>query len=135
MRRFWTLSLAAAGAVACGVWAVESTRGTETPVKSALMHVVLFNLKGDAPPQAADDLIRDAHQMLAKVPVVTAVHAGRRAPGDRDVHVKDFDVALSLRLKRAGDVQAYLDHPLHVEFAQKHGPDVERIRVVDFYDE
>ena len=118
----------------CG-WFIGATAGSESKSEPALVHVVLFDLKEDAPATAAEDLIRDVHEMLAEIPVITEVHAGKRAPGERAVHVKDFDVAISLHLKSASDVQAYLDHSLHVRFGKKHGGIIERVRVCDFYDE
>ena len=135
MKLRWTTLMGIALATSLCGWLIGATTGSEPKNEPALVHVVLFDLKDDATATAAEDLIRDVHKMLAEIPVVTAVHAGKRAPGDREVHVKDFDVAISLHLKSASDVQAYLDHPLHVRFAEKHGEVIERVRVCDFYDE
>jgi hypothetical protein len=132
-RRKGGIAVAACVGIVAGLggWALGSQAISQTP----LVHVVLFDLKDDAPASAAEALVADAHAMLAKIPVVSEVRAGRRAPGDRDVHVKDYDVGLYLHLKTASDVPAYLEHPLHVQFAEKHGATVERVRVCDFYDE
>ncbi len=135
MKLRWTTLMGIALAILFGGWFLGATTGSESKSEPALVHVVLLDLKGDAPATAAEDLIRDVHKMLAEIPVITAVHAGKRAPGDRAVHVKDFDLAISLHLKSASDVQAYLDHPLHVRFGEKYGDVIERVRVCDFYDE
>lgn len=123
-----------AGAALAG-WLIRSTAAADPAADKPLVHVVLFDLKDDAPAAAAADLVRDAHQMLAEIPVVESVEAGRRAPAPREVHVKDYDVGLYLRLRGAADVSTYLEHPLHVGFAQKHGPNIKRVRVCDFYSE
>lgn len=102
---------------------------------AGVVHVVFFKLKADAPKEAADLVIKEAHRLLTKVPVVRDVKAGRRAPGDRPIHIKDYDVGLYVYFDRLEDIQTYLDHPLHVEYAKKVGEVVESVRVADFYSE
>lgn len=133
--KFRWMSLFGIAVAACGGWMIGSTTGSEPKGDLPLVHVVLFNFKDEASASAREELVRDAHAMLGEIPVVAAVRCGRRTPGDREVHVKDYDVAMSLYLEKASDIQAYLDHPLHVAFAEKHGERIAKIRVCDFYDE
>ncbi len=111
-------------------------KATAVPAKpKGVVHVVFFKLKSDAPKDAADTLINEAHRLLSKVPVVRDVKAGRRAPGDRPIHIRDYDVGLYVYFDRLEDIQTYLDHPLHVQYAEKAGKLVETVRVADFYSE
>ena len=79
-------------AVTLGVfsgWLARSGVGADEGEKKALVHVVLFELKDDAPKTAVAELVKDSHKMLAKIPVVNDLHIGRRTPASRDIHVKD----------------------------------------------
>jgi hypothetical protein len=126
-------------AAVCGVVvagpAVANLARQKEDEKKPVVHVVLFRVKKDAAPKAAEELIRDVHRLLAKIPVVVDIHVGRRAPGEREVHLKDYDVGLYILFKKLEDVQTYLDHPLHVEFAERARETVENVRVMDFYSE
>ena len=121
------------GALAICGW---SRSGAAEAAKDApVLHVVLFQFKPDASAGDASALIADSHRLLKQIPVVEDLHVGRKALDQREVHIKDYDVALYIKFKKAADVQIYSDHPKHVEFANKYRPKTASIRVADFYSE
>ena len=98
-------------------------------------HVVVFRMKEDAPKDAVEKAIADCRELLAKVPSVRSVRAGRpAAEGTPDVPKMQYDFALLVLFEDAAGLKAYIDHPLHVKFVQKHGPNfnMEKLQVFDF---
>jgi hypothetical protein len=98
-------------------------------------HVVVFRMKEDAPKDAIDKAIADCHEMLAKIPSVRSVRAGRpAAKSTPDVPKMQYDFALLVLVEDADGLEAYLKHPLHLDFVKKHGPnfDREKLQVFDF---
>jgi len=130
-----TAALAVAGALVLGGLLGSVITQAAAPKAKArkVVHVVLFKVKQDLPDGAAQRLIDDAHRLLKKIPVVRELHVGYRAPGDRPVHIRDYEVGLYILFDRLEDVQTYLDHPLHVQYARRAGEVVESVRVADFY--
>ncbi len=102
---------------------------------AGVLHVVLIALSADAPAGAAAEIVADSKRLLARIPGVLEVRAGRKAAADREAHVKDYDVALSVRLARADDLAAYARHPHHLELLAKHRARLAGLRVIDFFDE
>jgi hypothetical protein len=99
------------------------------------LHVVVFRLKKDAPKSALPEIIADCHTMLAKIPSVRQVKAGRPAEKATPKLARtDYDLALLVLVDDADGLTAYLEHPLHLAFVKKHGKhfDMERLRVFDF---
>ena len=102
------------------------------------VHVVVFRMKEDAPKDAVEKAIADCRELLAKVPSVRSVRAGRpAAKGTPDVPKMQYDFALLVLLEDANGLEAYLKHPLHLKFVEKHGPyfDREKLQVFDFLDQ
>src|SRR5947209_813234 len=67
-----------------------------------LVHVVIFHLKDGSSDDDARGLIADAHEMLAKIPSVREVVAGRQLKTARaDQADKGFDVGLFVRFEDA----------------------------------
>ncbi len=102
------------------------------------VHVVVFRMKEDAPKDAVEKAIADCRELLAKVPSVRSVRAGRpAAEGTPDVPKMQYDFALLVLFEDAAGLKAYIDHPLHVKFVQKHGPNfnMEKLQVFDFMDQ
>jgi hypothetical protein len=98
-------------------------------------HVVIFRMKKDTPKDVASKAIADCHELLAKIPAVRSVRAGRpAAKGTPDVPKMQYDFALLVLLDNAEGLQAYLEHPLHLRFVEKYGPsfDMEKLQVFDF---
>jgi hypothetical protein len=99
------------------------------------VHAVVFRMKKDAAKDAVEKAIVDCHKLLAKIPAVRSVRAGRpAAKGTPDVPKMEFDFALLVLVDDADGLEAYLKHPLHLEFVAKHGPafDMEKLQVFDF---
>ena len=100
-----------------------------------LLHVVLFSLAGDAPPGERAALIAESKRVLAAIPGVEDVRAGAKALEDRDVHVKDYDVGVVVRLTDRAALDVYAAHPEHRALVEKHRPYLAKMRVIDFLDE
>jgi hypothetical protein len=102
------------------------------------VHVVVFRMKEDAPKDAVEKAIADCRELLAKVPSVRSVRAGRpAAEGTPDVPKMQYDFALLVLFEDAAGLKAYIDHPLHVKFVQKHGSNfnMEKLQIFDFMDQ
>ncbi len=134
IRSRWLTSLALSLALVtsrAGATLDGSASAGATPV----LHVVLIGLRADAPASAAAELIADSKALLMQVEGVQDVRAGRRAAAERDVHVKDYDVALCVRLARLEDLEVYARHPRHVELLARHRARIANLRVIDFFAE
>ncbi|HEX6736998.1 MAG TPA: Dabb family protein [Vicinamibacteria bacterium] len=100
----------------------------------AVVHVVLFTLEPGAKPEDAAELIADSRRLLAQVPGVEDIRVGRKAKDDRDVHVKDYEVGLLVRVRGLTDLAAYAAHPKHRELVEKWRGRA-RWKVIDFFAE
>jgi hypothetical protein len=96
------------------------------------VHTVIFYLKKDAPANEADAIIADSQRLLAKIPSVREIRAGRPADKGPAVVVKDYQVGLLVLFDDAEGMQTYLDHPLHKEFVTGHEKGFEKVVVYDF---
>jgi len=105
----------------------------QAPASAPVVHVVLFDLAADATPADVQALADDSRRLLPGIPGVEAVWTGPKALDDRDAHVKDYDVALCVRLKSLADLKAYAAHPQHQELVAKWKTRA-TWRVVDFFD-
>ena len=105
----------------------------QAPASAPVVHVVLFDLAADATPADVQALADDSRRLLPGIPGVEAVWTGPKALDDRDAHVKDYDVALCVRLKSLADLRAYAAHPQHQELVAKWETRA-TWRVVDFFD-
>ena len=56
-------------------------------------------------------LADDSRRLLRGIPGVESVWVGPKALDDRDAHVKDYDVALCVRLRSLADLNAYGSAP------------------------
>ncbi len=101
------------------------------------VHVVIFTLKKDAPANAVDDVIKDCHDMLAKISSVRSVKAGRPSKEVAEKVVKtDYDIGLVVLVDDFAGIEAYQKDPLHLAFVKKHGKyfDMKKLAVFDFVD-
>jgi hypothetical protein len=101
-------------------------------------HVVIFRMKEDAPKDAVEKAIADCRELLAKVPSVRSVRAGRPADkGTPDVPKAQYDFALLVLFEDGDGLREYINHPLHLKFVRKHGPNfnMEKLQVFDFLDQ
>jgi hypothetical protein len=102
------------------------------------VHVVVFRMKEDAPKDAVEKAIADCRELLAKIPTVRTVRAGRPdAKGTPGVPKIQYDFALLVLFDDADGLKTYIDHPLHLKFLEKHGSyfDREKLQVFDFLDQ
>lgn len=136
---FRKLLLGLAFAVALALLAGAVTRADKGGKTAApFAHTVIFYLKSDAPADAAEGLIVDAHEMLAKIPSVRELRVGRPAekstPG---LAKKDYAVGLVIFFDDAEGLLAYDKHPLHTKYVQKHLKNIElsKLAVYDFLDQ
>lgn len=104
-----------------------------TPRKAPpLVHTVIFALKKDAPANEADALIADSQKLLAKIPSVREIRAGKPADKATPIAAKDYQVGLLVLFDDADGLQTYLDHPLHKEYVANHEKNFEKVVIYDF---
>jgi hypothetical protein len=103
------------------------------PASAPIVHVVLFDLTAADPSTDARALAEDSRRLLAGIPGVESVWVGPKALDDREAHVKDYDVALGVRLRSLADLRAYAAHPQHRELVERWKGRA-TWRVIDFYD-
>src|SRR5262249_51172540 len=99
------------------------------------VHTVIFHVKKDAPAGEAQALIAGAHELLSKIPSVRSLRIGRPADrGTPDLAKKDFQVGLLVLFDDFDGLKAYLDHPLHLQYVERHlkHVDTEKLLVYDF---
>jgi hypothetical protein len=128
-------TLAAVAALLLSVPAAFADASAEAKSKGAgVVHTVIIYLKKDAPSGAADEILADCHEMLAKVPTVRLLKAGRSVEGAAAPAKKDYAVALMILFDDPEGLKTYINHPLHRNFIAKHGKniDLSKIAVYDF---
>ena len=97
------------------------------------VHSVVFYLKKDAPKGAAQDLITDAYELLAKIPSVKNIKIGRPAEMSTPKYaVTDYQVGLLVLFENYDGLKTYLDHPLHLKYVDKNLQHVDKALVYDF---
>jgi|YelNatPaOPRAMG01_1025707.scaffolds.fasta_scaffold414971_1 hypothetical protein len=137
MRRTLLLSMLVV-AIGTTANAVSADAKSDKKGHAPYAHVVVFRMKENAPKDAVEKALADCHELLAKIPSVRSVRAGRpAAKGTPDVPKMQYDFALLVLVEDADGLEAYLKHPLHLEFVKKHGPyfDREKLQVFDFLDQ
>jgi hypothetical protein len=139
MKRACILGLVVAGAaLAINSPGDNSRAGGEKKAHHAppYVHTVIFYLKDGAPKNEVESLIHDSHAMLAKIPTVKALWAGRPAEKSTpQFAVKDFQVGLLVLFDNYDGLKTYMEHPLHLEYIKKHGEHWKRVPVYDFENE
>lgn len=96
-------------------------------------HVVLLNLKNDVTPEQVEEMITVGKALLSQIPGVLEVSLGKKALDNRDVHIKDYDMALCVKWETIETGQAYGPHILHKSFLKLYGPLVSGMKIMDFY--
>ncbi len=99
--------------------ALSACATTSPPAPSGSVdHVVLIWLK--RPGNAADrQAVQAASEELRAIPGIRFLSHGTPLPSDRPVVDDSFDVGLVMRFDSAAALQAYEQHPLHVEKVAK----------------
>lgn len=127
------LSTAAGAALAVRAQSPAGTPGAPADPSAPIVHVVLFDLTGPDPSADTRAIADDSRRLLAGIPGVESVWVGPKALDDRDVHVKDYDVALCVRLRSLDALKSYGPHPQHRELIERWKGRA-TWRVIDFYD-
>ena len=115
----------------CGGDAVRITEGTyaaKSAHVSSLNHVVLISLRD---PADAPERLADCREMLARVDSVETICVGTHTDTGRDAVDGNYDVGLCVGLADAEALQAYLDHPSHLELVRKWAPRAAGFRIFD----
>jgi hypothetical protein len=113
----------------------DKADGRDSAHLAPFVHVVIFDLKKDAPEGEADALIADAHEMLAKIPSVRGLRAGKPVEQTNpNLPKREFQVGLLVLFDNAEGLEAYAKHPLHLKYVEKHGKYLERekLGIYDF---
>jgi len=138
MLRTLLAAVLAVAVLILGRHATDSPRANaeEAKAKAPFVHTVIFTLKKDAPEGAADSMIKDAHEMLAKIPTVRGVRCGRPAEKPKADAKATYDVGLLVLFDDAAGLKTYDEHELHREYVKKHLKNIEfdKLRVYDFAD-
>ncbi len=96
-------------------------------------HVVIFWIKPDAAPDAADQLLAGCHQYLTELPGVLSFHAGKMVSSPRAVVDQTYQVGLNVVFVDKAAEAAYQVHPRHLEFIDKvFKPLCARATIYDF---
>lgn len=119
---------------AAGPFADRALAGEgKKPAAAPYVHAVIFYVKKDAPKNQTETMIADCHKLLAKIPSVKGLWAG--LPADKSTPkfaVTDYQFGLLVLFDNYDGLQAYLDHPLHTEYVEKHAKYFEKVPVYDF---
>lgn len=113
----------------------DTSKARKSP---SYVHAVIFHVKKDAPEGEASALIRDAHELLQKIPSVRELRVGRPAEKSTpNFAKKDFQVGLLVLFDDYQGLETYLEHPLHQKYLENHGEhvDLEKLQVYDFVDQ
>jgi hypothetical protein len=137
MRKMMIASALALAAAVPGTATTASVNAADQADKPAApyVHVVVFHLKKDAPKDAVDGLIADAHSMLRKIPSVRDLRIGwPPETATPQFAQKDYQVGLVVLFDDAEGLKTYLDHPLHLQYVDKHLKHVatDKLLVYDF---
>jgi Stress responsive A/B Barrel Domain len=97
------------------------------------VHTVVFYLQKNTPPAKVAALISDCHSILAKIPTVRGLWAGRPAEkATPEKAITDYQVALVLLFDNYDGLKTYLDHPTHLKLVQTYSPLFDKVLVYDF---
>jgi hypothetical protein len=95
-------------------------------------HIVVF-WTDPAKPNAADELIAGANQLLKTIPGVMQFHGGKMVPSHRPVVEQSYQVALNIIFSDKQAQDEYQSHQCHVAFIEKYvKPLVKKVVVYDF---
>lgn len=96
-------------------------------------HGVYFTLKDGVSDAARDAQVKDAKVLLGQVDSVKWVDSGLRDPAaDRDVNNQTFHIGLHVYFEDKAGLDAYIDHPKHVEYVEKYKENWETVEVFDY---
>jgi hypothetical protein len=96
-------------------------------------HMFLVNLKDNVTPEQVEEMITVGNALLSKIPGVLEASIGKKALDDRDIHIKDYDVAGIVKWENIETGKTYGPHILHQTFLKLYKPLIAGIKVIDFY--
>ncbi len=97
------------------------------------VHCVFFTFKPGTAKSEIDAQIASGRELLAKVPTVRRLETGHRDETmNRDVSVTDFDLGLVVLFDDRAGHDVYANHPLHLEYINRHKPHWAGVRVFDY---
>lgn len=99
----------------------------------SIHHVVLFELAKTTTIVETQTIINDGIELLSEIPGVLKVDLGLKARQDRDVHIKNYQLALYVHLENEAALDGYSPHANHLEFLDRHKTKWTEVQVVDFY--
>lgn len=108
-------------------WGDPSAPLHEPPI----YHIVLVDLIDTATEAEIEALIADGEASIASIPGVLAVDIGLKLRDDRDVHIRDYDLGVYVKLDSTA-LDAYGAHPNHQAFIERQRHLWSSIRVIDF---
>jgi Stress responsive A/B Barrel Domain len=119
-------------AVGIGVGLLTNRPTTAAPAAEPMIgHMVYFTLK-DGSDAKARDLVAACDKYLSKHPGEVYYSAGVRGKAfDREVNVKDWDVALHLVFKTKADHDKYAVAQRHQQFIDENKANWKQVRVFD----
>ena len=101
--------------------------------EACVHHVVLFDLKDEVTPEQITEFITVGTALLSQIPGVQEVSINKKARDDREIHIKDYDVALYVRWENNEAGNVYGPHPLHQTLIKLYKSQWAGVRVIDFY--
>lgn len=96
-----------------------------------IYHIVLVDLIDTATDAEIEALIADGEASIASIPGVLAVDIGLKVRDDRDVHIRDYDLGVYVKLDSTA-LDTYGAHPNHQAFIERQRHLWSSIRVIDF---
>ncbi|MCT7986042.1 Dabb family protein [Laspinema sp. A4] len=115
--------------------AIASNPKPPSPSEPPVHHIVLIKLQPDVTPEEIEQTIEDNRRLISAIPGVLEVSLGPKARDDRDVHLKDYNLGLYVKLSQNADLDIYGPHPNHQEFLRRNRAKIANIQVIDFYGE
>ncbi len=124
--------LALAAGVVIGVLAGGGRPTAAAPAAEPMIgHMVYFTLTDNSPAKVRE-LVGACEKYLSKHPGEAYFATGPRAKTpDRDVVVKDWDVALHIVFKTMADYERYATAPRHEQFIAENKANWKQVRVFD----
>jgi hypothetical protein len=107
-------------------------RGRVDNNSTMFSHIVVF-WTDPANPDAAEEFLAGANELLKNIPGLVQFHAGKMAPSHRPVVEQSYQVALNLIFPNKKAQDDYQAHPRHIEFVDKYVRRlVKKVVVYDF---
>lgn len=102
-------------------------------LEKAVHHIVLFELATTTSVVDTQAIIDDGIELLSQIPGVLKVDLGLKAREDREVHIRNYQLALYVYLESNAALDIYAPHPYHQEFLARHKTKWTQVQVLDFF--